>query len=256
MSNRFEDKKENGKPVYEKLPLFSDFQKRVLRSVMEAINQDADNNLIDIRFTYERVDLNGRQTNPDKLRFKVEPSELGKSIRNDKMQAREVIEMERRLKTEFGQTDKQVRSIMKRLPLDKRDYFARKLNELSARMKNGKISIGSDANGYWNKTFCNFLDKLQAEDSEPIKQETATEAQEAKEEVRSCHAWEAFLISAKERVGEENFSKWISQLTLENTEEPLTIGVPSRTFFELFSQNFPDVIRELCSDFRWIIRVD
>lgn len=249
----FEDKKVDGVPVYEKLPVFKDFNKRVIRSVMDAINQDADNNLIDIRFTCERVDLNGRQPNPDRLRFHVEPSELGKAIRADKMQVHELIDMEKRLKCEFSQTDKQVRSIIKRLPLDKRDAFTRKLNELSVRIKNGKITIDSDANGYWNKTFSNFLDKLQAEDVTPI-EEVKAPVEEVKAPT-TCEEWERFLAVSRERVGEKEFCSWFSQLTLEDVQDGYpVIGIPSRTFHELFCNNFPSVVQDLCSNFRWKVR--
>lgn len=252
----FEDKKVDGVPIYDKLPIFSDFQRRVLRAVMEAINQDADNNLIDLRFTYERIDLQGRQTNPDRIRFHVEPSALGQAIRNDKMQVREVIELEKRLKSEFGQTDKQVRSIMKRLPLDRRDEFTAKLNELSARVQSGKVSIDTDANGYWNRTFANYLDKLQADVVQPIASPPAASPihpyGEGEKSPVSSPEWEKFIDYARSRVGESDFHKWFTPLTLESVSDghPV-VGVPSRTFFELFSAQFGDIIQSAAAGFQW-----
>lgn len=255
----FEDKKVDGVPVYDKLPLFADFQKRVLRAVMEAINQDADNNLIDLRFTYERIDLNGRQTNPDRLRFHVEPSELGKAIRNDKMQVREVMELEKRLKTEFHQSDKQVRTIMKRLPLERRDAFITRLNELSERVKSGKISIDTDANGYWNRTFTNYLDCLQADEVQPLADTPAEPAAHAyvvteKSPVPSP-VWERFLQQARGRVGESDYATWFTRLTLEDVSDghPV-VGIPNRTFYELFMQKFGTVMQGLYEEFQWRVR--
>ena len=253
----FEDKKADGHPVYDKLPLFADFQKRVLRAVMEAINQDADNNLIDLRFSYERIDLNGRKTNPDRLRFRVEPSALGKAIRSDKAQVREVIELEKRLKNEFRQTDKQVRAIMKRLPLDRRDQFTARLNDLSARVKAGKVSIDTDANSYWNRTFTNYLDTMQAEPapSAPAMTQPPTDAAsygEGEKSPVSSPDWDRFLEYARGRVGESDYTQWFSQLTLEDVSDghPV-VGVPSRTFFEMFSHKYADILSAACQEFQW-----
>ena len=68
--------------------------------------------------------------------------------------------MEVRLRDEFKQTPKQIRAIMKGVPLKYRENLKRKMNELSAAKNSGKLTIESDEGAYWNVAFTNFIEKM------------------------------------------------------------------------------------------------
>ena len=138
--------------------VFSQFHKRILKPTMEEMKENADDNISDIWFEVEKVYTNGRAKNPDKLRFIIHLSELGKELQNDREVTKEVMDMEERLQGEFKQTTKQMRKIMKSA-MKMRGELKRKMDELSAARDAGKIKIDSDEGAYWNVALTNFIEK-------------------------------------------------------------------------------------------------
>ena len=238
--------------------VFSQFYKRILKPVMEEMKENADDNISDIWFEVEKIYSNGRAKNPDKIRFIIHLSELGKELQNDKEATKEVMAMEERLRNDFKQTPKQIRTIMKNVPLTFRDRFKRKMAELCAAKQAGKIKIDSDEGAYWNVTFTNFIEKLKLElegEKLPFAEEKPSMQPEqnhspAKESELSTDdqiRWGRVLQSLRSAMGDVEYHRWFSGNAMQLvgiSEQQITIGVPSRTYWEMVGQEYGALIKE------------
>lgn len=152
---QIEEMKRNNSRYY---IVFSQFFKRILKPVMEEMKENAEDNISDIWFEMEKIYTHGRAKNPDKLKFIIHLSELGKELQNEREATKEVMALEKRLRNEFKQTNQQVKRIMKD-SFKFRGELNRKLNELRAAREAGKIKIDSDEGAYWNVAITNFIEK-------------------------------------------------------------------------------------------------
>ena len=238
--------------------VFSQFYKRILKPVMEEMKENADDNISDIWFEVEKIYSNGRAKNPDKIRFIIHLSELGKELQNDKEATKEVMAMEERLRNDFKQTPKQIRTIMKNVPLKFRDKLKRKMAELCAAKQAGKIKIDSDEGAYWNVTFTNFIEKLKlgmegeklpfAEEKPSMQQEkNHASAKESELSTDDQARWGRVLQSLRSAMGDVEYHRWFSgnaMQLLSVSEQLITIGVPSRTYWEMVGQEYGALIKE------------
>ena len=238
--------------------VFSQFYKRILKPVMEEMKENADDNISDIWFEVEKIYSNGRAKNPDKIRLIIHLSELGKELQNDKEATKEVMAMEERLRNDFKQTPKQIRTIMKNVPLKFRDRLRRKMTELCAAKQAGKIKIDSDEGAYWNVTFTNFIEKLKMEmegEKLPFAEEKPSMQPEknhspAKESELSTDdkvRWGRVLQSLRSAMGDVEYHRWFSgdaMQLLSVTEQLIKIEVPSRTYWEMVGQEYGALIKE------------
>lgn len=239
--------------------VFSQFYKRILKPVMEEMKDNADDNISDIWFEVEKIYSNGRAKNPDKIRFIIHLSELGKEFQNDKEATKEVMAMEERLRNDFKQTPKQIRTIMKNVPLKFRDRLKRKMAELCAAKQAGKIKIDSDEGAYWNVTFTNFIEKLKMEmkgeklpfaEENPSMQPEQNHASAMVSELSSEDQtrWGRVLQSLRSAMGDVEYHRWFSgnaMQLLSVSEQLITIGVPSRTYWEMVGQEYGALIKEV-----------
>ena len=238
--------------------VFSQFYKRILKPVMEEMKENADDNISDIWFEVEKIYSNGRAKNPDKIRFIIHLSELGKELQNDKEATKEVMAMEERLRNDFKQTPKQIRTIMKNVPLKFRDRLKRKMAELCAAKQAGKIKIDSDEGAYWNVTFTNFIEKLKmemegeklpfAEETHPMNPEKNHSPAKVSELSTDDQArWGRVLQSLRSAMGDVEYHRWFSGNAMQLvgiSEQQITIGVPSRTYWEMVGQEYGALIKE------------
>lgn len=238
--------------------VFSQFYKRILKPVMEEMKENADDNISDIWFEVEKIYSNGRAKNPDQIRFIIHLSELGKELQNDKEATKEVMAMEERLRNDFKQTPKQIRTIVKNVPLKFRDRLRRKMTELCAAKQAGKIKIDSDEGAYWNVTFTNFIEKLKMEmegEKLPFAEEKPSMQPEknhspAKESELSTDdqaRWCRVLQSLRSAMGDVEYHRWFSGNAMQLvgiSEQQITIGVPSRTYWEMVGQEYGALIKE------------
>ena len=238
--------------------VFSQFYKRILKPVMEEMKENADDNISDIWFEVEKIYSNGRAKNPDKIRFIIHLSELGKELQNDKEATKEVMAMEERLRNDFKQTPKQIRTIMKNVPLKFRDRLKRKMAELCAAKQAGKIKIESDEGAYWNVTFTNFIDKLKLEmegeklpfaeekhSMQPEKNHSSVTVSEPSTDDQA--RWDRVHQSLRTAMGDVEYHRWFSgdaMQLLSVSEQQITIGVPSRTYWEMVGQEYGSLIKE------------
>ena len=237
--------------------VFSQFYKRILKPVMEEMKDNADDNISDIWFEVEKIYSNGRAKNPDKLKFIIHLSELGKELQNDKEATKEMMGMEVRLRDEFKQTPKQIRAIMKGVPLKYRENLKRKMNELSAAKQSGKVKIDSDEGAYWNVTFTNFIEKLKQEmegEKLPFEEVSAPMHPEknhspaTKPELSADDQarWGRVHQSLQASMGDAEYHQWFSGDAMQLvgiSEQLITIEVPSRTYWEMVGAKYGELIK-------------
>lgn len=246
----FEDVKTDDGVKYMVYDVFSQFNKRVLRPVMEEMRANADSNISDIWFEFEKIYNNGRASNPDKLKFFIFLSELGKQIMSDKTTTKEVMEIEKRLKDEFKQTPKQIRSIMRDMPVKHHAELVKKMNEMSYAKNAGKLKIESDECAYWNVAFCNFIDKLKAECAQEDVQEPmrvdVVEEEPVVINAEDAERWGRVEVMLREAVSEQEYNTWFAgALSFVSSEDGVvTCEVPSKTYLEIVGAKFGALIEE------------
>lgn len=253
----FEDVLKDAHITFVGYDTFSQFNKRVLKPCMEEMKENADSNMSDIWFEFDKIYLNGRASNPDKLKFTIHLSELGKDILADKTTTKEVMEIEKRLQNDFKQTPKQIRTIMKAVPLKYRESLKRKMNELSAAKNSGKVKITSDEGAYWNVTFTNFIEKLKQEMegeklpfeevSAPMQPEKNHSPATQPELSADDHArWGRVHQSLLASMGDVEYHQWFSGDAMQLvgiSEQLITIEVPSRTYWEMVGAKYGELIK-------------
>ena len=256
----FEDVLKDGHITFVGYDTFSQFNKRVLKPCMEEMKENADSNMSDIWFEFDKIYLNGRASNPDKLKFTIHLSELGKDILADKTTTKEVMEIEKRLQDDFKQTSKQIRAIMKGVPLNYRERLKRKMNELSAAKQSGKVKIESDEGAYWNVAFTNFIEKLKQEAvgeklpfeevEQPMQPEKnhshGTEKEVSELSTDDQARWGRVHQSLLASMGDVEYRQWFSGDALQLvgiSEQLITIEVPSRTYWEMVGQMYGAMIK-------------
>lgn len=253
----FDDEKVDGKWTFNRYKVFTDFKKKVLLPVQKSMKENAESNLSDIWFDFESICLHGRAANPDKLRFTVHLSQLGEAIKSERIDVKEVMEIEKSLRDDFRQNERQVRALMKRVSLPMRSELSRKMSELSAMVRDGKIHIESDASRYWNKTFSNFIDEL----NEKAAQTTLQQADGTNREVNNLfepptdilptcmdkeqETFQEMLCYVRSRIDEKEYNTWFSHLRMASyANGKLTVIVPTKTFVELLEMNHGDLFKE------------
>lgn len=255
----FEDAKVNGEWVFNRYKVFTDFKKKVLLPVQKSMKENADSNLSDIWFEFESITLHGRAANPDKLRFTVHVSPLGEAIKSDRIDVKETMELEKRLRDEFRQNERQVRALMKRVNLSMRPQLAEKMNELSDLVRIGKITIETDASRYWNKTFSNFIDELNAcieENKNTIVHFDGTNKEHLSLsdpptdilplfQDQDQDTFQEMLCYVRSRIEPKEYNTWFSHLQMDSFKgDKLTVIVPTKTFVELLEMNHGELFME------------
>lgn len=251
----FEDIKTDDGIKYIGYDVFSQFNKRVLRPVMEEMKENAESNISDIWFDFEKIYHNGRASNPDMLKFFIYLSELGKQIMSDKTSTKEVMEIEKRLKDEFKQNPKQIRSIMKDLPVNRHADLVRKMNELSYAKSAGKLKIETDECAYWNVAFCNFIEKMKAEckiEEEVKREDSMQENVDTEEPVivgdEDMEKWGRVEKALQESVSESDYHTWFSSGALRivsRDEGTVVCEAPNKAYIEIVGAKFGMLLDKL-----------
>lgn len=239
--------------------VFSQFFKRILKPVMEEMKENAETNISDIWFEVEKIYLNGRAKNPDKLRFIIYLSDLGRELQNDKEATKEVMEMEERLQKEFKQTKQQMRKIMKGA-MKFRKELMKKMNELSASRKSGKLKIETDEGAYWNVAFTNFVEKMKMQQEgeklpfkeeeqpmQPEKNHSDGTDKEVSVSSEDTQRWGRVQLGLQSSMDEAEYHTWFGSgaIRLVSVSDGiLTCEVPSRTFLEIMMEKHGALLKE------------
>ena len=239
---------EEGREELKGYKKFAQFNKAILKQVLDEMQSMGEDGIDCWVEKVEKVYLHGeRAENPDKLRFHMHITKLGKELYEDKKTDAQIIKMERMLKNEFEQNEVQVYTISKKVPkeclhemLDKMDVLLKK--------KTDKIK---DWQSYANKSLMSAVADFQkqAEDAKKQEEEISKSAQvlskSVKEEGNSVIVlneedlakWVKALNGIRGRVGEQIYNTWIVCMDLEKVEpNTLTIRVPN-TVVKQFIEN-------------------
>lgn len=245
---QIEEMKRNNSRYY---IVFSQFFKRIIKPVMEEMKENAEDNISDIWFEVEKIYTHGRAKNPDKLKFIIHLSELGKELQTEREATKEVIALEKRLRNEFKQTNQQVKRIMKD-SFKFRGELTRKMNELRAAREAGKIKIDSDEGAYWNVALTNFIEKkrqqmegeqLQFTEAEVVSD--ATPAQQAQQTPKADTLEERWgrvmaqfrpMITVKEWRQMFDHSSALRPISFEDGK--LMLGIPDIGYYNYFIEKY------------------
>lgn len=234
-------------------PEFFEFNRRILKPCMDEMKRQAECGASDCYFDYEKIYNDGkRATNPDRLKFNIHLSELGKAIKDEKVNTKEMMGVERRLREQFDQTATQTRNILKGVPLNMRAELVRKMNLLETLEKQGKIVIDKDRRSYFNASFSAFVEEIRQSDNNTIPFPTSEQSVKTNEQPDTAdrftpeqqEQFALFLQDLRGRVGEEN-AKLLSPVRLSDIQENLIVlSVPTATLGQLIIDRFCSAINE------------
>lgn len=245
---QIEEMKRNNSRYY---IVFSQFFKRIIKPVMEEMKENAEDNISDIWFEVEKIYTHGRAKNPDKLKFIIHLSELGKELQTEREATKEVIALEKRLRNEFKQTNQQVKKIMKD-SFKFRGELTRKMNELRAAREAGKIKIDSDEGAYWNVALTNFIEKkrqqmegeqLQFTEAEVVSDATpAQQAQQAPKADTLEERWSRVMAQFRPLITVPEWRQMFDHSTairpLSFEDGKLMLGVPDIGYYNYFVEKY------------------
>lgn len=244
-------------------PEFAQFNKRILRPCMNEMKKQAENGASDCYFDFEKIYNEGkRATNPDKLRFHIYLSDLGKAIKEDRINTKDMMGIERRLKGQFDQTDRQVRQIMKAVPINHRMELVHKMDQLLTMEGDGRIKIDKNRRSYFNSAFCEFIANLenknetlsipfqnQTVDTVPVQNIDGTDKEENEDVIPEEHSvkWKHFIEDVRSKIGEGGYPLLEQLGFFSFDEKTLTIKTPTAPLAELFVERYCDIINSSIS---------
>lgn len=240
---------------------FAQFNKAILKKVLDEMQSMGEDGIDCWVEKMEKVYLHSeRADNPDKLRFHMHITKLGKELYEDKKTDAQVIEMERRLKKEFEQNEVQVYTISKKVPKDRLADMLGKMDTL-LKKKNDKIK---DWQKYANKSLMSAVADFQKQAEEKSKEstipdknmdnpilsnteQTGKDAPVLTEEDLS--KWMKFQNGIRGRVGEQIYTTWIVCMDLEKVEASgITIRVPNTVVKEFIENEIFADIKDVLKD--------
>ena len=245
--------KNGDKPILKGYDKFSQFNKAVLAPCLKELRDKGEEGT-DCWAEVEKIYLNGRAPNPDRLRFHIYVTTLGKRLQEEKEATKQMMEIEKRLREEFDQNDIQVYSISKNIPIDYRAQLVAKMNELSAKKKAGKIKIEQSWQQYCNVVFSHLIADIRKEESQdeqviPVVEEIEpvvdipVQEVELSEEVQNM--WKRFMDEIRKRVGDRMFNDYMVFLGLKKYEGGLlTISAPSKFIVEVIERECLQQMKE------------
>lgn len=234
---------------------FAQFNKAILKKVLDEMQSMGEDGIDCWVEKVEKVYLHGeRADNPDKLRFHMHITKLGKELYKDKKTDAQMMEIERRLKVEFDQNEVQIYTISKKLPKEYLDEMMDKLNVLIKKKDSDKIK---DWQKYANKSLMSLIsdfEKRKKEEEKIEKEQVVSKSGASRvQDVTSTpvqseeHSakWRKFLDEMRIRVGEQDYSTWFPNMELAGVDEVVHIAVPSKTFADIVEDRFGNAIREV-----------
>lgn len=219
---------------------FAQFHKAILKKVLDEMQSMGEEGIDCWVDKMEKIYLHGeRAENPDKLRFHMHITKLGKELYEDKKADAQMIEIERRLRSEFEQNDAQVYTISKRVP---KEYLGDLTEKMDALLKKKSEKIKSWQQ-YSNKSLMSALadfqkqaDSIKMAEEEP-KQTAVRDTENVVHTEEELAQWMNYLRTVRERVGEHIYQTWIVSMDLEKVESnTVTVRVPNMVVKEFIER--------------------
>lgn len=236
---------------------FAQFNKAILKKVLDEMQSMGEDGIDCWVEKVEKIYLHGeRADNPDKLRFHMYITKLGKELYKDKKTDALMIELERRLKVDFEQNEVQVYTISKKVPKEYLEEILEKMDVLLSK----KSSQIKDWQKYCNKSLMSLVADFQKrkEESEqkeepvslpnkdqavPNGSKPEAEKELSDEDYENC---EIYLKEMLDRVGEQEYTTWFPNMEIVDVDDhAVHIAVPSRSFADIVNEKFGDAIREV-----------
>ena len=226
---------------------YAQFHKAILKKVLDEMESMGEEGIDCWVEKVEKVYLHGeRAENPDKLRFHMHITKLGKELYEDKKTDAQMIEMERRLSSEFNQNEIQVYTISKKVPKECLAEMAAKMDQLLKKKGSEQIK---DWQSYCNKSLMSAVADFQKrkkeaeaalkekEQPKPILENKETEVNAPVLTETDKKNWEKFQTAIRGRVGEQIYNTWLLWMQPEKVEaNTLVVKVPN-TVVKQFIEN-------------------
>lgn len=238
---------------------FAQFNKAILKKVLDEMQSMGEDGIDCWVEKVEKIYLHGeRADNPDKLRFHMHITKLGKELYEGKKADAQMIEIERRLKTEFEQNEVQIYTISKRVP---KEYLQELLDKMDMLLKKKTDNI-KDWQSYSNKSLMSALadfqkqademKKAESQPSDPVQLSVATDADAVGTPALSeedLANWMKFQRLVQGRVGEQVFRTWIVCMDLEQVgANELRIAVPNTVVKQYIENEIMSDVREALNE--------
>ena len=245
-------------------PRFYDFKKNVLESSYTTLKGMAEKNLSDFWFEYQPVYEHGlRAKNPDKIHFSIHLSAVGENIKNEKKGTPISMEMEEKLKTDFGLTIPQIRKIFNLLAPEDFISLRRKMMELTNFFNVSKVKV-KDKKAYANKVLLEFAKELHLKNEETSKKELEElETKHTKSSPKKVQTsiselpelnitgkdyWDAVLQQCKKMLSEQDFSIIESATYNGLLQYYPYISFNNKENYDYFVKNLYDNVLSLCKE--------
>lgn len=234
---------------------FAQFNKAILKKVLDEMQSMGEEGIDCWVEKVEKIYLHGeRADNPDKLRFHMHITKLGKELYKDKETDAQMMEIERRLKVEFDQNEVQIYTISKKVP---KEYLEEMMKQMDVLLKKKGSDKIKDWQKYANKSLMSLVADLEKRKKDAEKEENAQDMS------KSCpsqaqvvadvpvlsdedlNKWQKFLGEMSNRVGEQEYTTWFPNMELVGVNDVVQIGVPSKTFADIVEDKFGNAIREV-----------
>lgn len=240
---------------------FAQFNKAILKKVLDEMQSMGEEGIDCWVDKVEKVYLHGeRADNPDKLRFHMYITKLGKELYEDKKSDAQMIEMERRLKSEFDQNEVQVYTISKKVP---KEYLPEMIEKMDILLKKKNNQI-KDWQKYANKSLMSAVADFQKQSEEKSKGNTIQDknldnpilsnTEQTGKDVpvlteEDLSKWMKFQNGIRGRVGEQIYTTWIVCMDLEKVEpNGVTIRVPNTVVKEFIENEIFADVKDVLKD--------
>lgn len=219
---------------------FAQFNKAILKKCLDELKELGERGT-DCWAEVEKIYLNGRSPNPDRLRFHIHQTELGRELQRELELSVQMIAVEKRLREEFDQNDVQVYAISQGTPPEKVDVLLAKMKELKTKREKGKIEIKKDWQSYCNKSFTDLLATFKKEKEEeqkakeqevkaqlPVQSSTEESKQRMEPTKEQLKLWKKFQKGIRDILGEQIYNTFFEYMELyEMKESEVIISIPS-----------------------------
>lgn len=239
--------------VTQKYPIYTDFRKRVLNGAMKELMDLKEKGEVDCYFTYEEVFPGGiRRGNPDRLRFNIHLTDMGKLEQEKTELTRGKIEIQDYMRQNFRFNLTEARNLIRMVPEDKLGEMMKKMVSLKKYLDEhiGKIE---NTKGYalmalksWIEDLVPLAEEVQTP-ADVIKEVLDTVKEQPEKSAENCisesdlNQWYRFQNLIKAKIPEDVYNTFIKYLKLGSYQEgKLTILTPSTYIQEVIEQKYSE----------------
>lgn len=236
--------------VTAKYPVYTDFRKRVLNGAMKELKELEERGEVDCYFTYEEVFPGGiRRGNPDRLRFFIHITEMGKLEQARTEIAKGKIEIQQYMRQNFRFNLQECNALLRLVDDEHLSEMLKKCHELKQYLDEhqGKIEKPKSYAFVTMKSWVENLIPVAEESPVEMKTETDDLAQMAQAEPEIIKSenpenrkkWDSFMERLQEYSVELDWDVYLKYMEFGSLQDnELTICVPSEFVCEKIQNDF------------------